>query len=122
MKAVVETAFLKTACLKAACLKAALIAALAMSAASVTFAQSVETATNASDALSTGEVRKVDKGAGKITIKHGPLKNIGMDAMTMVFRVKDQSMLEQVEVGDKIRFVAEEPNGKLTVTRLEKQP
>jgi Cu(I)/Ag(I) efflux system protein CusF len=76
---------------------------------------------NASDAISTGEVKKVDKGAGRMTIQHGPLKNPGMDAMTMVFRVKDPSMLEQVNAGDKIRFIAEEPNGKLTVTMLEKQ-
>jgi Cu/Ag efflux protein CusF len=76
---------------------------------------------NASDAISTGEVKKVDKGAGRMTIQHGPLKNPGMDAMTMVFRVKDPSMLEQVNAADKIRFIAEEPNGKLTVTMLEKQ-
>ena len=66
-------------------------------------------------------MKKVDKSAGKMTIKHGPLQNIGMDAMTMVFRVKDPAMLDQVKAGDKISFVAEEPNGQLTVTRLEKQ-
>jgi Cu(I)/Ag(I) efflux system protein CusF len=104
-----------------AIVKAAFLAALAMSSASVTYAQSVETGMNASDAMSTGEVKKIDKGAGKMTIQHGPLKNLGMDAMTMVFRVNDQLMLEEVSVGDKIRFIAEEPNGKLTVTRLEKQ-
>jgi Cu(I)/Ag(I) efflux system protein CusF len=104
-----------------AIVKAAFLAALAMSSASVTYAQSVETGMNASDAMSTGEVKKIDKGAGKMTIQHGPLTNLGMDAMTMVFRVNDQLMLEEVSVGDKIRFIAEEPNGKLTVTRLEKQ-
>jgi Cu(I)/Ag(I) efflux system protein CusF len=104
-----------------AIVKAAFLAALAMSSASVTYAQSVETGMNASDAMSTGEVKKIDKGAGKMTIQHGPLKNLGMDAMTMVFRVNDRLMLEEVSVGDKIRFIAEEPNGKLTVTRLEKQ-
>lgn len=104
-----------------AVLKAAFLAALAMSSASATWAQPAETGMNASDAMSTGEVKKVDKGAGRMTIQHGPLKNLGMDAMTMVFRVRDQSMLEQVSVGDKIRFVAEELNGKLTVTSLEKQ-
>jgi Cu/Ag efflux protein CusF len=100
--------------------KAVFLAALAASSASVAHAQSAEAQASASDAMSAGEVRKVDKSAGKITIKHGPLKNIGMDAMTMVFRVKDQAMLEQVNVGDKIRFIAEEPSGQLTVTRLEK--
>jgi Cu/Ag efflux protein CusF len=72
------------------------------------------------DAMSTGEVRKVDKGAGKITIRHGPLKNLGMDAMTMVFRVQDPAMLDQVKAGDNIAFVAAQPNGQLTVTRLQK--
>ena len=109
------------ALVKTATLKAAFIAALAIPAASAAFAQPAAAGVDASDAMSTGEVRKVDKGAGRITIQHGPLRNIGMDAMTMVFRVKDQSMLEQVGVGDRIRFVAEEPNGKLTVTRMEKQ-
>lgn len=100
--------------------KAALIATLALSSVSGAYAQS-EPATVAASAMSTGEVKKVDKSTGKVTIKHGPLQNIGMDAMTMVFRVKDPAMLEQVKAGDKINFVAEEPNGQLTVTKLEKQ-
>ena len=63
----------------------------------------------------------MDKSAGKLTIKHGQLKNLGMDAMTMVFKVKDPAMLDDIKVGDKINFVAEQPNGQLTVTTLEKQ-
>lgn len=100
---------------------AALLAALALSAMPAAFAQATEATASAADAMSTGEVRKIDKSSGKMTIKHGPLANLGMDAMTMVFRVKDKAMLDQVKVGDKINFVAEEPNGQLTVTRLEKQ-
>ena len=69
--------------------------------------------------MSIGEVKKVDKDAGKITIKHGPLDNLGMPAMTMVFRVKDAAMLDQVKQGDKISFVAEKTNGALTVTKLQ---
>lgn len=69
--------------------------------------------------LSEGEVKKVDPAAGKITIKHGPLENLGMPAMTMVFRVKEASMLEQVKSGDRIDFRAEKINGALTVTQLE---
>ncbi|MDN7671422.1 copper-binding protein [Burkholderia oklahomensis] len=71
--------------------------------------------------MSHGEIRKVDAAAGKLTIKHGPLENLGMDAMTMVFRVKDPAMLSQVTTGDKIDFVAEEVNGALTVVKLQKQ-
>ena len=101
--------------------KAALIAVLALSSASGAHAQAAGPAVTASDSMSSGEVKKVDKSAGKVTIKHGPLQNIGMDAMTMVFRVKDPAMLEQVKAGDKINFVAEELNGQLMVSKLEKQ-
>jgi Cu/Ag efflux protein CusF len=76
-------------------------------------------ASNAS--MSHGEVKKVDMAAGKITIKHGPLENLQMEGMTMAFKVKDPAMLSQVKVGDKIDFVAEEVNGALTVTQLQKQ-
>lgn len=69
--------------------------------------------------MTAGEVKKIDKDAGKITLKHDPLTNLGMPAMTMVFRVKDPSMLEQVKVGDKISFIAEKLNGAITVTKLE---
>ncbi|AOK25428.1 copper-binding protein [Burkholderia ubonensis] len=75
----------------------------------------------AASGMSHGEVRKVDTAAGKLTIKHGPLENLGMDAMTMVFKVKDAAMLSQVKAGDKIDFVADEVNGALTVTKLQKQ-
>lgn len=69
--------------------------------------------------MSDGEVKKVDKSAGKITIKHGPIENLGMPNMTMVFRVKDPAMLDQVKAGDKIKFVAEKAKGALTVTKME---
>ncbi|KWE89114.1 RND transporter [Burkholderia ubonensis] len=75
----------------------------------------------AASGMSHGEIRKVDTAAGKLTIKHGPLENLGMDAMTMVFKVKDAAMLLQVKAGDKIDFVADEVNGALTVTKLQKQ-
>lgn len=104
-----------------ALVKAAFLAALALSSVSGAYAQSAQVDAGSANSMSTGEVKKVDKSAGKMTIKHGPLENIGMDAMTMVFRVKDSGMLDQVKVGDKIHFVAEEPNGQLTVTKLEKQ-
>lgn len=100
---------------------AVFLATLALSSMPAAFAQATQATASAADAISTGEVRKIDKSTGKMTIRHGPLANLGMDAMTMVFRVKDKAMLEQVNVGDKIRFIAEEPNGQLTVTWLEKQ-
>ena len=71
--------------------------------------------------MSHGEVRKADLAAGKLTIRHGPLENLGMDAMTMAFKVKDPAMLSQVKSGDSIDFVAEEVDGALTVMKLEKR-
>lgn len=67
-----------------------------------------------------GPVTKVDASAGKITIKHGPLKKFEMDAMTMVFRAADPAMLKAVKAGDKVKFVPERINGQFTVTKIEK--
>jgi Cu(I)/Ag(I) efflux system periplasmic protein CusF len=72
-----------------------------------------------SAAMVEGEVRKVDKDAKKITIKHGPLQKLDMPAMTMVFQVKDPALLERVKAGDKIKFDAEKVGGAFTVTKIE---
>lgn len=73
----------------------------------------------ATDDLAQGEVKKVDKDAGKVTIKHGPLTTLDMPPMTMVFRVKDPAMLDKVKAGDKIRFRAEKVGGNFTVTEYQ---
>ena len=78
-----------------------------------------EAGKEAAAALAQGEVKKVDKGAGKMTIKHGPLANLDMPPMTMVFHVKDPAMLDQVKAGDAIRFKAEKVGGNYTVTELK---
>jgi len=70
--------------------------------------------------LTEGEVRKVDKDAKKITIKHGPIENLEMPAMTMVFQVKDPAMLDRVKAGDKVKFEAQKLGGAFTVTAIEK--
>lgn len=68
-----------------------------------------------------GTITKVDTSAGKITIKHGPIKKFDMDdGMTMVFRAQDSAMLKAVKAGDKIKFDAENVNGQFVVTRIEK--
>ena len=69
--------------------------------------------------LADGEVRKVDKDAKKLTIRHGQIPSLNMPPMTMVFQVKDPAMLDQVKTGDKIRFNAENVGGALTVTKIE---
>ena len=74
----------------------------------------------ASAPLTAGEVKKVDREAKKVTIQHGPIENLKMPPMTMVFRVKDPAMLEGLEPGAKIRFRAEEADGGYLVTRLQK--
>src|SRR5215217_7714492 len=92
------------------------IAATAILALSIT-----ATTALAQDAAVVGEVRKIDESAGKITLKHGPIKNLGMDeGMTMVFRVKDPGMLKQVTVGDKVKFEAENADAGITVTKIQK--
>jgi Cu/Ag efflux protein CusF len=68
--------------------------------------------------LSDGEVRKVDKDAGKVTLKHGAIKNLDMPPMTMVFQVKDKALLNSVQSGDTVRFKAETENGKFFVTDI----
>jgi len=70
-------------------------------------------------ALVDGEVRKVDKDAKKITIRHGPIQNLDMPPMTMVFQVKDPAMLDQVKAGDKVKFQAEKVGGAFTVTKIQ---
>ena len=74
---------------------------------------------NANAALTDGEIRKVDKDAKKITIKHGPIQSLDMPAMTMVFQVKESAMLEQVKAGDKVKFATEKLGGAYTVTTIE---
>ena len=68
-----------------------------------------------------GQVTRIDEAAGKITLRHGPIKKLDMnEGMTMVFRVQDAALLKQVKVGDKVRFDADRINGQITVTKIEK--
>lgn len=75
--------------------------------------------TSAAAEMAEGEVKKIDATAGRITLKHGPLNNLGMPGMTMVFGVKDKAMLKKVKLGDQVNFVAEMVNGLPTVTKIE---
>ena len=71
------------------------------------------------DTLADGEIRKVNKDAKKLTIKHGPIVNLDMTGMTMVFQVKDPAMLDQVKAGDKVKFAVDKIDGAYVVTRIE---
>jgi len=69
--------------------------------------------------MTDGEVRKVDKDAGKITIKHGAIKNLDMPAMTMVFQTKDPAILDKVQKGDKVKFKAAMAGSAMVVTEIQ---
>ena len=78
----------------------------------------VATAASAAD----GTVKKVDESAGKITLDHGPIKNLGMDEpMSMVFKAADPALLKGVKVGDKVTFEADRVNGQITLTKIQKK-
>ena len=79
------------------------------------------TASSATASSAEGEIRKIDKENGKVTIKHGPLANLKMPAMTMAFKVQDPAMLEKVKVGDKVNFAVDRIDGAFTVTQLQIQ-
>jgi Cu(I)/Ag(I) efflux system periplasmic protein CusF len=68
--------------------------------------------------MTSAEVRKVDVAQGKITLKHGEIKNLDMPPMTMVFTVKDKAMLDGIKAGDKVKFKAANENGKMTVVEM----
>ncbi|MFM9915363.1 MAG: copper-binding protein [Rhizobacter sp.] len=69
--------------------------------------------------LTDGEVRKIDRDNGKVTLKHGEIRNLDMPGMTMVFVVRDKAMLDLLKAGDKVRFKAIDDGGKLTVTEID---
>lgn len=72
--------------------------------------------------LAEGEVRRVDVETRKLTLRHGPIANLGMGSMTMVFQVADPRLLEGLKPGDRIRFRAERVGGQFTVVAVEPAP
>lgn len=105
---------------------------LAFAAAFVAFAAGAQQAPQAGDHTShhpaaatagapqsDGEVRKVDIAQGKVTLRHGPLANLDMPAMTMVFTVSSPKLLDGLKQGDKVRFAADKKDGAYVVTAIE---
>jgi len=76
----------------------------------------------AENGMTQGEVRRVDAGQGKITIRHGEIRNLQMPPMTMVFKVRDPAMLDGVKKGDRILFRALQENGDLVITEMRPAP
>jgi len=91
-----------------------ILAAAVLAAASLVHAQNAP----APKLLSEGEVRKVDRAQGKVTLRHGPLTNLDMPAMTMVFKASDPKLLDGLKEGDKVRFTAEKVDGAIAVTAI----
>ena len=67
-----------------------------------------------------GHVQRIDPAQGKVTLRHAPIKNLDMDAMTMVFRVQDPAQLQGLKAGDKVKFQADRVNGQITIVKIEK--
>jgi Cu/Ag efflux protein CusF len=97
-----------------------LLAALAI--ATPLYAQPVTPSAAQASVMSEGVVRKIDVANAKITLKHGPIANLDMPGMTMVFRVRSPELLKTVKVGDAVKFHAENINGALTVTAIQAAP
>ena len=85
---------------------------------SVTALALLATAAGAQTPQASGEVTKVDKNNGRITLRHGEIKNLDMPPMTMTFRVREGKLLEDVVVGERVRFTAEKLDGNYVVTTL----
>lgn len=68
------------------------------------------------------EIRRIDAVAGKLSLKHGEIKNLDMPPMTMVFQLQDKALLGQLKAGDRVRFQADKVNGSYTVMAIEPQP
>lgn len=81
-----------------------------------------QAAAASSASLTDGEIKRIDADNGKVTIKHGEIKNLDMPGMTMVFTAKDKSMLANLKPGDKVKFVAANEGGKLLVTEIKVAP
>ena len=98
------------------------LAVLFLSASAPTFAEATPSPTQAADEaapMTEGEIKKVDINQKKLTIKHGEIKNLGMPPMTMIFKVKDPTMLTSVKTGDKVAFVVEKLPEGFTVTSIQ---
>lgn len=105
--------------LLAAVVTSSLIAPMAAHAASnETTAAATEAPAAAGAGYSEGEIRKIDLEQGKVTLKHGPIDNLGMPGMTMVFRVAEPAKLASFKTGDAVKFKADRVDGAIVVTEL----
>lgn len=76
----------------------------------------------AADTLSEGTIKKIDAASQRVMLAHGPIANLGMPPMTMMFKVKDAALLKPLKEGDKVRFRVEDVGGDYTIVRIEAAP
>ena len=72
--------------------------------------------------MADGEIRKIDKDGRTLTIRHGEIRNLDMPPMTMVFQLREPSLLGQLQVGDKVRFAAQRAGSGFVVTAIQPAP
>ncbi len=68
-----------------------------------------------------GEIRRIDRENGRLTIRHGDIPSLDMPPMSMVFGVRERSWIDALKPGDRIRFKAtvDQGSNKFTVVELE---
>jgi len=76
-------------------------------------------AAQAQQATASGEVRRVDQAAGKVTIKHEAISDLELPAMTLVYQAEPPTLLQGVKAGDKVRFTAQRKDGRYVVTAIQ---
>ena len=105
-------------------LLAMLLAALAAPSLAQTRAEAPPAGASAAQVadMADGEIRKIDKDGQKLTIRHGEIRNLDMPPMTMVFQVREASLLGQLKVGDKVRFAAQKAGSGFVLTAIQPAP
>lgn len=96
-----------------------LIAVACLTAVSIATLAYAQEAVGSNHDMSDGVVRRIDKENGKITLRHGEIKNLNMPGMTMIFRIEDKSMLNSIQTGDKVKFKAVSKGDKLVITHIQ---
>jgi Cu/Ag efflux protein CusF len=103
-------------------LASAILLAASLPATSVATTQAAPAAVAPSADMADGEIRKIDKEAMKVTIKHGEIKSLDMPPMTMVFRVKDAAIIDALKTGEKIKFKVARESGSLWMVDVKPAP
>ena len=74
----------------------------------------------AADEAAQGEIRKIDRERGTVTLRHGEIRSLDMPPMTMVYEVREPKVLDGIGVGDKVRFHAEHKDGKYVLRDIQR--